>query len=592
MAIVWFRWAVRSENENASTASNSSAPTESTQQALFHDATDDAGIDFRHETAEPGSYFLPEIMGSGIALLDFDRDGDLDVYCVNFGTNYQPNLSQIARDGESVNRLFRQISRGRFEDVTAGSGLEDSGLGMGVAVGDVNNDGYPDIYVCNYGPDKLFLNQRGERFVEITVDAGIDNPAWSASASFIDYDRDGWLDLFVTNYVEYNQQSCTRVGGGDEDYCGPHRFRGTADRLFRNVTSTLATDDDGERVRAVGFVDVTIGSGIYTAQRPGLGVACADFNGDDWPDIYVANDQQANSLWINQQDGTFRDEAVIRGSAYDSQGRAQAGMGIAIGELRQTGGIDLFVTHLNGERNTLYRATGQGFFIDATKAASLGQNTLSTTGFGTAMFDIEHDGDLDVLIANGAVKRSEYADAGQPAGDSERTGASNFWTVYAQRNQVLLQQAAGTFREFRSRRDPFVSGLEVSRGLAVGDIDNDGDLDCLVMNTATKVKLYLNESPKKGSWLMVQAVEPKLGGRNAIGSRVVVIANGRRFARLVQPGYGYLSSNDPRVHFGLGPITTINSIEVIWNDGQRETFSGGPVNRHIVLQRGTGSSSE
>lgn len=565
------------------------------ETALLADITSTVGLDFVHSPGKPGGYFFPEIMGAGAALFDFDLDGDLDIYLINGSL-----ISQTSGGGTAgrehggaalTNRLYRQESSGRFADVTEISGLGDRGYGMGVAVGDVNNDGYSDVYVTNYGPDRLYLNRGNGTFLDITEEAGIDNPSWGASACFVDYDRDGRLDLVVTNYVDYYPSTQCADARGREDYCGPQVFFGTADKLYRNETPPAENDGlpDARRRPTVRFADVSLTSGIARQRGPGLGVMCADFNGDRWPDIYVANDGTANFLWINQHDGTFRDEAILRGVAYDAQGRPQAGMGIAWGDVDANGRFDLFVTHLSGETNTLYLSDPAGF-RDAGPAAGLAGPSFPYTGFGTAMADLDHDGDLDVAAVNGRVKRPAAAAPGDSARSDQPLSDETFWRNYAEPNQIFLNHGDGRFREFSSRDDPFISTTEVSRGLAMGDIDNDGDLDFLVSNAGGRARLYRNDAPKDGHWLQVRAVEPTAGGRDSYGAVVTVTAGERQWRRMVNAGSSYLSSSDPRVHFGLGSVTAVDAIEVLWPDGTAEIFAGGPVDRLRILRHGEGQS--
>lgn len=550
-------------------------------QGLFTDVTDRSGLDFVHEPGETGRYYFPQIMGSGCALLDFDRDGDLDLFLVNGGG--EQSAASTETDGRSaINRLYRQEADGQFVDVTAHSGLGVGGAGMGAAVGDVNNDGYPDLYVTNYGPDRLYLNRRDGTFADVTESAGIDNLRWGASCCFLDYDRDGWLDLFVTNYVDYDPSHRCIEPNGRQDYCNPKVFAGTPDKLYHNETGRLGperrTGDDNARVR---FRDASLESGIARQHGPGLGVVSADFNGDRWPDLFVANDGAANFLWLNQQDGTFREEAVMRGAAYDVQGRPQAGMGIAVGDVDGDGRIDLFVTHLAGEANALFRGLRDGF-DENSALAGLAKPSFPLTGFGAVFLDIEHDGDLDLAVVNGRVKRRSEPEA------RGKQAAADFWKPYAEHSQIFLNNGTGRFQETTSLGEPFSAEAGVFRGLACGDIDNDGDLDLLVTNTGGHARLFRNDAPKAGHWLQVRAIEPKYGGRDAYGALVTVAAGKRQWLRPVNPAFSYLSSNDPRVHFGLGASDHIEHIHVIWPDGSEETFPSGPADRFVELRHGEG----
>lgn len=554
-----------------------------TDQVYFVDRAAAVGIEFRHQTDPPGSYFMPEIMGSGCAMFDFDRDGDLDVLLVNLGTGYANG-----RTSQPVShRLYEQVEANRFVDVSAKAGFISRGLGMGVAIGDVNNDGLPDVYFTCYGPDQFYLNRGEGHFEDVSMAAGIENLLWGTSACFVDYDRDGWLDLFVANYLDYADRACTRVGGGDRDYCGPQLFPGTAAKLFRNVTGETnggeAAPSDS-KTSAVRFRDVSVESGIAAKPGPGLGVAAADLNGDGWPDLYVANDQTANHLWINQRDGRFVDEAIERGCAYDIQGNAQASMGVAVGDPDGDLDLDLFLTHLDGEQNTLYLQRAEGQYEDVSIASGLGAATLPFTGFGVGFFDLDLDADEDLVMVNGRVKRPtestpKTAASGAPTGD--------FWQPYRQRGQLFLNDGAGSakFREVTSQMDALLTGLSLSRGLAMGDIDNDGDVDLLVNRTSEPAALYINEHPRSGAWVRLKVVDRQWGGRDAYGAVVTIVSTGGKVMRLVQPGTSYMSSHDARIHVGLGKIDRLEHVDVVWPDGVATSFPIHEINREHVLER-------
>lgn len=558
-------------------------------QSCFVDRAASVGVDFRHQTDAPGSYFMPEIMGSGCALFDFDRDGDLDALLVSLGTGYaNGRTAQPVR-----HRLYEQVAGNRFVDVSEKAGFVSRGLGMGVAIGDVNNDGLPDVYFTCYGPDQLYLNRGEGRFEDVTTAAGIENLLWGASACFVDYDRDGWLDLFVANYLDYADRACTRVGGGDRDYCGPQLFPGTSAKLFRNVTGETNGGDAAptdSKTPAVRFRDVSVESGIAAKPGPGLGVAAADLSGDGWPDLYVANDQTANHLWINQRDGRFVDEAIERGCAYDIQGNAQASMGVAVGDPDGDLDLDLFLTHLDGEHNTLYLQQAEGQFEDVSIANGLGAATLPFTGFGAGFFDLDLDGDEDLVMVNGRVKRPTESTA--KAESTAKTAASgtptaDFWRPYRQRGQLFLNDGAGVakFREVTSQTDALLTGLSLSRGLAMGDIDNDGDIDLLVNRTSEPAALYINEQPPSGAWVRLKVVDPHWGGRDAYGAVVTIVSAGGKVVRLLQPGTSYMSSHDARIHVGLGKIDRLEQVDVVWPDGVATSFPIHEINREHVLER-------
>ncbi len=520
----------------------------------FTEITEPSGIAFRHDPREEGKYLLPEITGSGAAFVDYDGDGDLDIYLVQSGT-----------DG---NKLFRQDADGAFTDVTSEADVGDTGYGMGVAVGDIDNDGDVDLYVTNVGPDVLYRNLGNGRFEDATQELGIAGDAWSASATFCDQDADGFLDLYVTQYVTYDAQKACTHSDGSADYCSPQVFPAAPDKLYRN--------EGGRR-----FTDISRPSGIRAIRAPGLGVLCADLNDDGKLDFYVANDGEANQLWLNEGGGRFFDEALLLGVALDPAGQPEAGMGITAGDVDADGDLDLFVTHIINQTNTLYINDGDLGYEDRTTPSGLAASSLAMTGFGTGFFDFNHDGELDLAIANGRVQRL----ARHP-----RASASGYWGVYEEPNQLLVNEGDIRFGDVTSASGDFGAHVEVSRALVFGDIDEDGDFDLLVTNTAAPVRLYRNDASKEGEWLLVRAFDPERM-RDAHGARVVVVADGKSYLRLASPGYGYLSSNDPRAHFGLPAGVAIERIEVTWHDGSRESFPGGAANRVVVVEKGAGRPS-
>ena len=525
---------------------------------LFADVTEEVGLRFTHDAGpvpRDGRYFMPQVMGSGAAVFDFDGDGLLDLYLL---TNGGP-------DSPATNRLYRQLPAHRFEDVTAGSGLDLRGYSMGVAVGDVNNDGRPDLLVTGYTGLHLFLNEGGGHFRDVTREAGLDSPLWGTSAAFFDYDRDGWLDLVVANYLEYDPTRVCARAREDTDYCPPRGFAGQVATLFHNLGPTPG--------RAVAFQDVTIAAGLG---RPGfgLGVVCADFTGDGWPDVFVANDAFPNFLWVNRHDGTFAEEAVPRGLAYNGLGQRQANMGVALGDVDGDGLLDLLVTHESQENHTLWRQGPRGLFRDRTADVGLATPGWKGTGFGAVLADFDHDGYPDLALVNGRVHR------GKPLGPGP------FWDQYAVRSQLFRNRAGGRFEDVSPANGPFCGNPVVGRGLAWLDFDGDGAVDLLVTAVGGPARLYRNVANKRGHWLMVRAVDPGLGGRDAYGAEVVVRAGGRRWVGLVNPASSYLCSNDPRAHFGLGPVSRVDGLEVTWPDGTREEFPGSAADRVLVLPKG------
>jgi enediyne biosynthesis protein E4 len=529
----------------------------------LEDITRRVNVDFVHEVAFPGRHHLPDLMAGGVALFDFDNDGRLDLYLIQGGGS----------SSKSTNRLFRQRPDGTFEDVSADSGLDIAQYGQGVAVGDIDNDGLPDVVVTEYGATRLFVNRGKGRFEETTRHSGLDNPRWGTSACFLDYDRDGWLDLAVANYLEYDPTKTCTMGTGQQDFCGPSAFAGTVTTLYRNRGRLPAS------ARPSRFEDVTAKSGLIRMAGPGLGVVCADFDGDGWPDIFVANDGQPNRLWINQRDGTFKDEALLRGLAYNAMGHPQADMGVAIGDVNGDGLFDLFSTHLTEETHVLWVQDQRGMFRDATAEAQLTTRATRGTGFGAVFADFDNDGDLDLAYVNGRVSRPL-----RPAGGA----GGAFWQPYAERNLLFENDGAGRFRDVSGQNAAFSEHSAVSRGLAAGDIDNDGGVDLVVTSIGGHARVYRNVAPGRGHWLLVRAID-QVAKRDAYGSEITVTAGSRRWVRWINPAYSYISSNDPRAHFGLGSASRIDAIEVLWPDGTKESFGGQPANQVVTLRKGEGT---
>lgn len=504
---------------------------------------------------------MPESIGSGGALLDFDNDGRLDVYLVHCG----------GTNSSARNQLFVQQKDGTFRDVSAGSGLDVSGHGMGVAVGDVNNDGRVDVLLTDYGRARLFLNRGRGKFEDITAAAGLDNSRWGTSASFFDYDRDGWLDLVIANYLDYSPTEKCFDTRGAPDYCGPQGMSGTITKLFRNLGKSSPAH----------FADVTVSSGLARRTGPALGVVCADFTGDRWPDIFLADDGQPNRLFVNQRDGTFAEEAVARGLAYTMLGGTAANMGVAIGDVSGDDLFDLFITHLAWENHSLWQQSPRGLFQE--RAAQSGVNAAAWrgTGFGVVLADFDLDGANDLALANGSIKRAP--DPAPPL-----PGLASFWLPYAQRNQLFAHDGPGRFRDVSAGNPAFSGQAAVGRALLCGDLDDDGALDLIANSTGGPARVFRNTASPRGHWLSVRAVLPALGGRDAHGAEILVQSGARRWWRLVQPGTGYLTSQDPRAHFGLGDAVTFDAVTVLWPDGTEEVFPGGKADQFLVLAQGSG----
>jgi enediyne biosynthesis protein E4 len=543
---------------------------------LFRDVAEEVGLKFHHFTGATGEFFMPEIMGAGVALFDYDNDGDLDVYLIQgtmFDSTQDPSCAKFPPPSgwKPGNRLFRNLlsetGKLQFVDVTEKAGVGHIGFGMGVAVGDYDNDGYQDLYVTNFGHNVLYHNNGDGTFTNVTVKAGVDDLRWSTSASWIDFDRDGRLDLFVANYLDFNVKGNKRcyASTGERDYCTPKMYQPVPARLFHNR-------GDGT------FEDVTEAAGIGAAVGPGLGVVCADFNGDGWPDIYVANDGSASHLWINQRNGTFKETSLLSGTAYNAEGAPQAGMGVAAGDFDNDGDEDIMKTNLTNEGCNLYVNDGRGNFYDASAEVGLLLPTFPYTGFGTEWFDYDNDGRLDLFIANGAVNRIESL-RGSPY-------------PFNQPNQLFHNEDDGKrFREMTGVAGPAFARPEVSRGAAFGDINNDGAIDIVVANNNGPARVLLNEttSVSRNHWLLVR-LEAANGNRFGVGAKVEVRQHGRKLLRRVHTDSSYLSASDVRVHFGLGGDASIEQLIVYWPNGEAETWSKVQADRIVTIRQGTGTA--
>ncbi|MBM3831785.1 MAG: CRTAC1 family protein [Verrucomicrobia bacterium] len=494
-------------------------------------------------------------------MFDFDNDGRLDVYLLNCG----------GPKSASRNQLFHQNADGTFQNVSTNSGLDIIGYGMGVAIGDANNDGLAEVLVTEYGAARLFLNTGAGKFREITATSGIDNPRWATAASFFDFDRDGWLDLVIANYVDYIPTHQCKDPAGALEYCGPHNFEGTVTRLFRNVG----------RSGKVELEDVTVRAGLARSTGPALGLLCADFDGDRWPDIFITDDGKPNRLFLNQRDGRFTENAGLRGLAYNAMGETAGNMGIGVGDVNYDGLFDIFVTHLTHEQHALWVQGPRGFFQDKVAEFGLTNPPLRGTGFGTVLADFDLDGALDLAFVNGLVRRGHDQ-------SPRLEGIPALLAPYAQPYQLLIGRKSGKFADLSQANPAFCSRAAVGRGLAYGDIDNDGDLDLLATNAGGPVQLFRNVAPRRGHWLTVRLLDPAHGNRDAIGAEIIVEAGGMQRLGLVQPSTSYLVSNDPRVHFGLGEATVVQSLRVLWPDGAEEWFDGGAVDREMTLRQGMG----
>ena len=545
----------------------------------FTEEAEAVGIDFVHFNGMSGEFFISEILAPGAAMFDMDADGDLDIYLVQ-GQMLGPDktLDQALLPPRAplplTDRLYRNdlevhadgTRTLRFTDVTEGSGLDVRSYGMGVATGDFDNDGWVDLYRTRLGPNQMFRNNGDGTFTDVSERTGTDDPRWSVSASFVDIDRDGWLDLYVGNYLDHRvdtpQLRCSNPTG-ERDYCGPRGFTSVPDRLYRNR-------GDGT------FVDVTAEAQVARDYGPALGTVTADFDGDGWVDIYVANDGEPNQLWINQQDGSFRNSALLAGVALNSDGSTEASMGVDAGDFDADGDDDLFMTHLGTETNTLYTNDGTGLFEDRTVMTGLGPPSVAPTGFGTAWIDFDNDGWLDILVVNGAIKALE---ALVRAGDQ---------FPLHERNQLYRNLRNGRFEEVTAEAGAVFDLSEVSRGAAFGDLDNDGDVDVLVTNNNGRARLLINNVGNRNRWVGVRLVGES-GRRDMLGARVGVFRdNDRTLWRRARADGSYASANDPRVLVGLGETASISHIRVVWPSGGVEDWTDIDVDGWVTLEEGRG----
>ena len=525
-------------------------------EPYFRDVTDAMRLDFQHVNGFSAERRLVETMGSGGALFDFDNDDDLDLYLV------QGNALSPSTESVPTNRFYRNDA-GIFVDITASANVGDTGYGLGAVAADYDGDGNRDLYVTNLGKNVLYRNNGDGTFTDVTEKAQVGCPLLSASAAFADIDRDGALDLYVCNYVEYALETdipcyyknTLRI------YCGPNEYHGIADVLYRN-------NGDGT------FTDITKSAGVYEPTTRGLGVVFTDVNSDGWVDIYVANDMSPNTLFMNQGDGTFREEGVLRGVAYNGDGLANGSMGIDAGDYDNDGDIDLWVSNFSLEANCLMQNDGTGYFEDVTFDTNLADPSFYSLGFGTRFIDFDNDGWLDLLVGNGHIW--------------DNVKQIDTKMSYAQPVQLFHNQGGTPQDHIGFTEITAEAGLDkthyVVRGMLFGDIDTDGDVDVVLCQSNRPTVILSNEVGNANAWLTVKLVGTD-GNTDAIGAQVQLEAGGVTFLREVICGASYLSSNDLRICFGLGDAARVDKCQIRWHDGSVQKLGELPVRQSITFSQ-------
>ena len=527
---------------------------------LFEDATREAGISFTHENAATPEKYLIETMGGGAAWIDHDGDGLLDLYLTNSAATDAFKPSSPLHGA-----LYRNLGGGRFEDITAKAGAGAEGLfAMGVAVGDYDNDGDPDLAVTGHNRSALYRNEGDGTFRDVAAAAGTTNPGmWGTSSAWLDYDRDGLLDLVIVNYLEWSAEGnayCGERRPGYRSYCHPNRYRSQPATLYRNLGNGA-------------FEDTSMRSGVGDHAGNGLGVVCFDYDRDGWTDIFIANDSMPNFLFRNNGDGTFEELAFAAGVALGENGEVEAGMGVDVADYDGDGWPDLYMTHLDFEFDRLYRNLGDGGFRDATFQHGIGYKTFKLSGFGTGFVDYDNDGWRDLFVANGHVL--------------DNIELFHEGTRYAE-PKLLFRNIGGRFEEVGAQLGAALSLPRVSRAAAFADYDNDGDIDVAVANNGQELQLLRNDGGNRNNWLQVR-LEGSECNRDGAGALVTVASEG--FVQVAERtgGGSYQAAHDQRLHFGLGVRTRVDSIEVSWPGGAVETFGASKPNRVIVVRQGDGS---
>lgn len=541
-------------------AAQSAKTPEAPIPVRYNDVRESAKITFQQDSTQTDEKYYLETMGTGVGWIDYDQDGLMDLYFV------QSAATDIYKPPHPLrSALYHNNGDGTFTDVTEKAGVGGEGhYGQGVAVGDFDNDGYPDLYVTGYGRAILYHNNGNGTFTDVTAKAGVsDEGGWSTSAGWFDYDKDGWLDLVVTNYIEWSPKNniwCGERRPGYRSYCHPGNYRGQHIKLYHN-------NHDGT------FTDVSDASGVGKPEAKGMGVVLADFNNDGWPDIAVANDSWPNFLFINKHNGTFEDVSLVSGMAASEDGRYEAGMGIDAADVDGDGWMDLYITHLDFELNRLYRNSQDGTFTDETYRSRIGNKAVLMSGVAAKFLDYDNDGWNDILQLNGAMLDNISLYHGEVS--------------YKEPLLMYRNLGKGEFDKVSESLGPDFMRPIVGRGLATADYDNDGDIDIVTNNRGDLPSLLRNDGGNANHWLTVQLIGTK-SNRDGIGASLKLTSAGMVQVEQAKGGMSYMSASDPRIHFGLGKRTKIESLEITWPSGKVERFTNVPIDQIIAVKEGAG----
>ena len=526
----------------------------------FREVTAEAGVHFKHEDGRSGAKYYLEPIGAGAAWIDYDQDGDIDIYFVNGA-----DLPGMHSDVPPTNALYRNNGDGTFTDVTVMAGVGDGGYGFSCAVGDYDNDGYPDLYVANFGPNVLYHNNRDGTFTDVTILAGVGDALWGAAAAFADYDNDNDLDLYVANYVAFQLENNPQCGEFNvRIYCSPKNFEGTPSVLYKN-------NGDGT------FTDVTRDAGLFNPNGKGMGIVWCDYDNDRDLDLFVANDLEADWLYQNQGNGVFTEVALFSGVAVDETGSPYSSMAPVFGDIDNDGWFDLVVTNFSGEPNAVYRSERNGFFSDITYRSGIGAKSLTRLSWGADFEDFDNDGYVDLFVAAGDL--------------NDNVHLINPNLTYAQQNQLFRNTGNRTFEDVSNRSGEGLLLKKVSRGAAFGDYDNDGDIDVLVTNCHQTPDLLRNDSIHLNHWLSFSTVGFQ-SNRDGIGTRIKVVVDGKSQIKEVKSGGSYPSHSDMRLHFGIGESDTADLVEIRWPSGLIERFENVEGDRFLTAKEGMGLTEQ